>query len=554
MTFLPIVERELRVASRSFRTYWSRVGTAFAATLVGGWALFTMSQLRGMPMGGKELFTVLSSLSFYSSFLAGAASSADSISRERREGTLGLLFLTDLNGYDIIFGKLAAGSLISFYALFATFPVLAMPLMLGGVTWPQFTSVMLALINSLFFSHAGALFISTGQREAQKAISTSVAFLLFMIIGIPALQFIPAKPTITVVLKQIAMFSPGYTFAQAAFPFRGSFWSSLLLSNLLGWIFLASASYRAAHCWKEKAFTPIGWRARWRQWILGSPEFRLTLRRQLLDRSAYLWLISRGRFRKIGIWIGFSIVILSVSVIHVLAHDEPSLPEKGELLMLIFAIHIVVKVAVATESSRYLDAQKRNGELEMLLSSTPIRNEDVFHAHWLALKRLYQTPFIFLLGIDLLAIVLGCLTNDSAFSGLPAALAYSIAVVGAIGMLFFDVWALRWVGLWMGVSSRRPGHGTGAAFARIFAIPLLVFGFCQIPLSLLRLDNATSFFVYGFTWLLVCIVNNLSFVAWAKHQLQTDLRVYILPHGEEPLTLLGRLGRLLGKAVRPFFS
>jgi hypothetical protein len=58
---------------------------------------------------------------------------ADCISSEKREGTLGLLFLTDLKGYSVILGKMLATSLNSFYALTAIFPVLAIPLLLGGI-------------------------------------------------------------------------------------------------------------------------------------------------------------------------------------------------------------------------------------------------------------------------------------------------------------------------------------------------------------------------------------------------------------------------------------
>ncbi|HQU46125.1 MAG TPA: hypothetical protein PK867_25150, partial [Pirellulales bacterium] len=40
---------------------------------------------------------------------------ADCISSERREGTLGLLFLTDLRGHDVVLGKLVVAGLGAFY-------------------------------------------------------------------------------------------------------------------------------------------------------------------------------------------------------------------------------------------------------------------------------------------------------------------------------------------------------------------------------------------------------------------------------------------------------
>jgi ABC-type transport system involved in cytochrome c biogenesis permease component len=100
MTVLPIVERELRVAARRSSTYWS--GLMF---------LYCLGH--------------------------GRRSTADCLSEEKREGTLGLLFLTDLKGADIVLGKLAATSMRGFYGFLAVFPVLAIPLLLGGITWAR---------------------------------------------------------------------------------------------------------------------------------------------------------------------------------------------------------------------------------------------------------------------------------------------------------------------------------------------------------------------------------------------------------------------------------
>ena len=48
---------------------------------------------------------------------AGLLGTADCVSSEKRDGTLGLLFLTDLKGYDVICGKLAANSVSVLYGL-----------------------------------------------------------------------------------------------------------------------------------------------------------------------------------------------------------------------------------------------------------------------------------------------------------------------------------------------------------------------------------------------------------------------------------------------------
>ena len=71
----------------------------------------------------QRIFSSLLGLGMLFCLFAGRRSSADCLSSEKREGTLGLLFLTDLKGYDIVLGKLAATSLNGFYSLLAAFPV-----------------------------------------------------------------------------------------------------------------------------------------------------------------------------------------------------------------------------------------------------------------------------------------------------------------------------------------------------------------------------------------------------------------------------------------------
>src|SRR5438094_2612698 len=104
---------------------------------------------RGRGSLGHPLFTYLTGYAFGLCLFPGVFLTADCLSEEKREGTLGLLFLTDLKGYDVVLGKLMATSLNAFYGLLAIFPLLALPLLLGGVSLWEFCRVMLALVNTL---------------------------------------------------------------------------------------------------------------------------------------------------------------------------------------------------------------------------------------------------------------------------------------------------------------------------------------------------------------------------------------------------------------------
>src|SRR5215471_6846810 len=133
MTFLPIVERELRVASRRPATYWLRFmigGAVFALWFL----LFMFGPVGVLPTRGQMVFSTLATIAFGFALLSGPLLSADSLSQERREGTLGLLFLTELHGYDVVLGKLIATSIHAFYGMAAIVPLLFYSMLAGGVT------------------------------------------------------------------------------------------------------------------------------------------------------------------------------------------------------------------------------------------------------------------------------------------------------------------------------------------------------------------------------------------------------------------------------------
>jgi hypothetical protein len=84
MTFLPIVERELRVAARRPVTYWTRFSAASLAIVISAWIWLVMRD--APPAGlGQTLFGALSVLFFGFCLLAGVRNTADSVSEEKRE-------------------------------------------------------------------------------------------------------------------------------------------------------------------------------------------------------------------------------------------------------------------------------------------------------------------------------------------------------------------------------------------------------------------------------------------------------------------------------------
>jgi ABC-type transport system involved in multi-copper enzyme maturation permease subunit len=187
VNFLPIVQRELLVAAKSRRGFRLRMAVAVGATLLGVLTVLGWNYQGGMRAGGDGLFRFLSFLFFLVCCLSGVFLTADCLSREKREGTLGLLFLTDLRGVDIILGKLASTSFMTALMVIGGFPVLALCVLMGGVTGAELFRTCLALLVTMFFSLSVGMFVSTFARESSQASGTTLLLLLLPVIGIPAL-------------------------------------------------------------------------------------------------------------------------------------------------------------------------------------------------------------------------------------------------------------------------------------------------------------------------------------------------------------------------------
>src|SRR5262245_54135925 len=144
MSCWPVVLRELQDQARQPRTHWLR-GLG-AAALLGAGVFFWMEE-RGGRLDGGRLFHIMHWVLFWSIWFVVPLMTGDCISRERREGTLGLLFLTPLRAWDVVLAKGLAHALRGGTVVLAAVPVLTLPFVLGGVDW-RHVVVSLALNGS----------------------------------------------------------------------------------------------------------------------------------------------------------------------------------------------------------------------------------------------------------------------------------------------------------------------------------------------------------------------------------------------------------------------
>jgi hypothetical protein len=256
MSFLPIVERELRVGARRSNTYWIRFGAALC--ILGIWLALTLSSRTiSTPALSQNLFTAFGVIALGFCLLAGIFLTADCLSEEKREGTLGLLFLTDLKGYDVVLGKLFGTSIRSFNGLIAIFPLLGLPLLMGGVTRGEFYRVILALLATLFLSLSLGMFMSAINREGRQAMSSTFLGLLILAALLPATWWLGTVLRIAWPITISLLPSPVHLFASAFDShYRTSigpreFWTSLVIVLSLALSSLAIAAVVLPKTWQE---------------------------------------------------------------------------------------------------------------------------------------------------------------------------------------------------------------------------------------------------------------------------------------------------------------
>src|SRR2546423_39400 len=91
MTLLPIVDRELRVASRRRATYSSRVMVALITAVLALWMMLTLPPVVSTTVAGASLFRRLSWAAVVAALISGPAATAGCLRSEKRPGTLGIL-------------------------------------------------------------------------------------------------------------------------------------------------------------------------------------------------------------------------------------------------------------------------------------------------------------------------------------------------------------------------------------------------------------------------------------------------------------------------------
>jgi len=470
MTFLPVVERELRTALRRPVLRWSRVAVAVAAALIVGLALAFTAAAPIRAGSGVFRFVVL--LLFFYVSLAGVGLTADCLSVERREGTLGLLFLTRLKGYDVVLGKLAAQSVTAFYGWLAALPMLAISMLMGGVTGGEFWRITLILASTLWLSLTIGLVVSSMARGQQVAMVLTFLAVLVLNVGGPMLTRLLPGSAWDRWLP--GLLSPAWTCLSAFdSPYRanaGIYWSGLLSAQLIAWSSLGLACWILPRYWREERESRT------------SPPPRG--RRGKVGKAAGVALARRGRQRNPVSWLARRTVLMSPTVlwattsatVAVLGFAPQMLSGQSRVWVaehIGWIVGLVLRVIMVFQASRFFLESRRTGALELLLS-TPLSPRDIVEGQLAALRRLFWGPAVLVAAVYFWPLALGgwLAVSGVSWSGTSA----DHALVGAVGAyrtveLAADLYAAAWLSLLMGLASRHAGRVPFLAVIYVVVLP-----------------------------------------------------------------------------------
>ncbi|MSU34654.1 MAG: ABC transporter permease [Pedosphaera sp.] len=538
MAFLPIVGRELREASRRPLTWRVRTGLAMAGVATAS-LLSLLLLLNGVAssLWGEYLFLGLTVVLALYALFAGPALAASCICEEVREGTLGLLFLTDLKPMDIILGKVSSKAIAAGYGLLGMVPLLGYAILFGGVTGSAFAQTALALFNLLFFSLALTILLSTLMRE-ERAVSSLASLAVF--IGVFAPFLILFYRSSTGGLQQPSMDSlSGILMPSLAFPLmhklpRGvplnvapwRYWISMLWIHSLGWTFLLVAA-RCLRSARREAPSSSG-QASWKEvvhwWRFGPTDRRRQHRLKWLQKGAFAWLASREVRKPAMVWALLAAALAGLAY-GAIRTDLTNTLHRDVIIPWAAVLGGLLKFWFAGEACRQLAEDRRAGALELLLT-TPIENDDFFQGVWHSLRRQFLWPSLVFLALTASVPLLPWQSGSMNWK-----------TVGPIVILYgVDLWALGWCGIWRGISSPIPNRAITETLLLTIGLPWLIWGVVQSSATTLDYLRSIGFFgsnravetipddVQQVRWFVLCVVCSLTVGFWARHAVRRDFR------------------------------
>ena len=476
------MQRELREGARRPFNYWLRAGAGAAGLLM---VVYIINQVldEEEKLIGQFLFAGLHIVSLGLICLVVPWMTADCISREKREGTLGLLFLTPLTAGGIVAGKGLVQALRALTLWVSLAPVLTIPFLMGGVAWEDATAFLALEFSTLLLCLAAGLLASTlvKVRGAAFVVALLLAAALVAVFcqsicfcflaqvpldvdwpeGYAALLF--GLPWDIIWDNFVSVRGLAPTPAAIAHVWHQTLWLSPIPALLLFVLVLRFAAWRMANSWQDKIPSALQV-SLLRRYC--TPLFRRRYRRTMqrtLDWNPIAWLQQYSWKARLGKW-GLCLAFLLIECAAGSAGQGARETTHEALALALAGIYTFAGI------NGFLE-EKRSGALELLLVTPISVNKLIFGRVWGLWKQFLPAGLI--LAGDYTAWLLG---SPIAFASNDALEAPFVLACGFLALpVFATYFALRvknlivaavltWIALWIPFAV----VGEAMAFENIF--------------------------------------------------------------------------------------
>jgi hypothetical protein len=394
----PLIQRELRNALRKQKPVRRRLVTAgicFAGVI---YVMMISSSLGARAGLNLHRFFCLVGLYIV---LRSPQRIAGILAAERREQTLGLLFLSGLSALEIFASKALSAALILFTDLLAITPMLALPFFLGGISFDLFLATVFCLPGLLFFVLSVSLLASALSEDEGAALLGAIALALGICAAPPILWavFEHNSSTVTVWLRFCPAYGPWLVFERFGSSAPAEFWANLGTTLIWSFICLGAAAWVLSRSWRQTA-RPTR-RARWSLFLAGIGRGQQPTN-SWLDKNPFTWLALRNlRLPAVclmvviligGGWIGW-------------AFGSATKPSVLSSLAVAAFLNLVLRCFGHYAAAGNLGMARRDGTYELLLT-TPLYPSDIVRGQIEALRRQFLGVTITVLAIDLFMMIL----------------------------------------------------------------------------------------------------------------------------------------------------
>ncbi len=536
---VPVLRRELRVASRRHATYWTRFTAGLIASGVLGFVLLMVeiaSAFGGPFPAGQVLYYTFATYGTLAVLSGGLFLATDSIASERREGTLGLLLLTRLRAHDLLLAKLGAGLLRSGQWLFAAVPPAATMLLFGGIAPGRVAGLALALANGLFWSIAIALAVSAWFEKWSMAFFTTA---LLLTGGAVLPMVIDAMG-----LHGVTLASPVTTITRIGGPFPEEYWLSLGIVHAQGWLALLIATWwlrrppgesrmTAAHpppppAAKNAGATPPVMPASPVPGEVPSPRphrdeaRRILRRRRALEPHPTGWLAARepalGRFLKLVTAGALAGIVAGVSLV-----DWNLLILAGSMVTGLFTMMLILYVSAT--AGRHLAEAARTGLIDLVLI-TPTTTASICAGQIRALARTLLFPAAAVMFLQATITLVGA----DQFRAMPTLQGKEfgnhqfVSGLMDVAVLPVTLSAIAWVGLLMGLYWRSAGKAFGFTLLLGWLVPGIATSVATAMMTPIAMDGAAPGWLTGLLSGAAGLGMHLAVLLGARHCLLQNFR------------------------------